>query len=92
MKKIVAIAALAAVIAAPTALADHHGKKTFADIDADANGAITLTELQALKPEVTAEKFAKYDTDASGGLSEAEMEAWKAKKAAKAAQDAAKAE
>ena len=92
MKKIVAIAALAAVFAAPAALADHHGKKTFADIDANADGAITLTELQAVKPEVTAEKFAKYDTDASGGLSEPEMDAWKAKKAEKAAKEGAKTE
>lgn len=92
MKKFVAIAALAAAFAAPAALADHHGKKTFADIDTNADGAITLTELQAVKPEVTAEKFAKYDTDASGGLSEAELDAWKAKKAEKAAKEGAKTE
>lgn len=90
MKKIVAIAALAAAFAAPAAFAGE--KKTFADIDTNADGAITLTELQVVKPDVTAEKFAKYDTDASGGLSEAEMDAWKAKKAEKAAQEGAKTE
>lgn len=90
MKKFVAIAALAAALAAPAALAGE--KTTFADIDTNADGAITLVELQVVKPEVTAEKFAKYDTDASGGLSEAEMDAWKAKKAEKAAKEGAKTE
>ncbi|MEQ9504690.1 MAG: hypothetical protein RLO80_00365 [Hyphomonas sp.] len=81
MKKIVAVTALAAALAAPVALADHHGgKKTFADLDADASGAVTLAEIQAVKPEMTEEKFAKYDTDASGDISEAEYDAWKASK------------
>ena len=83
MKKIVAIAALAAALGAPVALADHHGEmKTFAEMDTDANGALSLTEIQAVKPEVTAEKVAKYDADASGELSEAELDAWKAAKEA----------
>lgn len=78
MKKFIAIAALAAAFAAPGALAGE--KKTFADIDADASGALTLAEIQAVKPEMTAEKFAVYDTDASGDISEAEYDAWKASK------------
>ncbi len=81
MKKIIAIAALAAAFASPAALADHHGgKKTFADLDTDASGAVTLAEIQVAKPEMTAEKFAKYDTDANGEISEAEYDAWKAAK------------
>jgi opacity protein-like surface antigen len=84
MKKLVAIAALAAALAAPVALADHHGKKSFADLDADASGGLTLIEVQAVKPEFTAEKFAKYDTDASGEISQAEYDAWKAAKKDKA--------
>jgi hypothetical protein len=85
MKKLIAIAALAAAFAAPAALADHHGaKKTFADLDADSSGGVTLAEIQATKPAMTAEKFAKYDTDASGDISAAEHDAWKAAKAAKA--------
>ena len=39
-----------------------------------------LVEIQALKPEMTAEKLAKYHTDASGDLSEAEYHAWKGAK------------
>jgi hypothetical protein len=88
MKKIVAIAALAAALGAPVALAGEQGSmKTFAEMDTDANGALSLSEIQAVKPDVTAEKVAKYDTDASGELSEAELEAWKAAK--KADKDAA---
>lgn len=78
MKKIVAITALAAFLAAPVALAGE--KATFASLDTDANGALSLTEIQAAKPEVTAEKVAKYDADANGELSEAEFDAWKAAK------------
>jgi hypothetical protein len=86
MKKFIAIAAIAAAFAAPSALADHHGsKKTFADLDKDASGTLTLAEVQAAKPEFTAEKLAKYDTDANGEISQAEYDAWKAaKKDAKA--------
>jgi len=78
MKKLLAIAALAAAFAAPSALAGEG--KTFAEIDTDGNAAITLAEVQVVNPEMTAEKFAKYDTDASGDLSEAEYDAWKAAK------------
>lgn len=42
-----------------------------------------MAEIQATKPEMTAEKFAKYDTDASGDISAAEYHAWKAAKADK---------
>ncbi len=89
MKKIVAVTALAAFLAAPVALAGE--KVTFASLDTDASGTLSLTEIQAAKPEVTAEKIAKYDTDASGELSEAEFDAWKAaKKEKKAEGDATK--
>jgi|JI10StandDraft_1071094.scaffolds.fasta_scaffold214237_2 hypothetical protein len=87
MKKLIAVAALAAAFAAPSALAGED--MTLASLDTDANGTLSLTEVQAKKPEVTAEKFAKADTDASGELSEAEFTAWKAEKAAKKAEKAA---
>lgn len=88
MKTFIAIAALAAAFAAPTALAGE--KTTFADLDTDSNGTVTLSEIQTVKPEMTVEKLAKYDTDASGDLSEAEYDAWKAAK--KAEKSATKAE
>lgn len=84
MKRLMAIAALAAAFAAPAALADHHGaKKTFADLDADASGGVTLAEIQATRPEMTQETFAQYDADASGDISAAEYDAWKAAKSDK---------
>ena len=81
MKKLIAIAALAATFAAPGALAGED--MTLASLDTDASGSLSLAEVQAAKPEVTAEKFAKYDTDASGALNQAEFDAWKAAKAEK---------
>lgn len=87
MKKLVAIAALAAAFAAPSALAGED--MTFAAVDTDASATLSLEEVQAVKAEVTAEKFAKADADADGELSEAEFDAWKAKKAEKKADKAA---
>ena len=81
MKKLVAIAALAAAFAAPGALAGE--TPDFAKLDADASGGLSLAEIQAAKPEVTAEKFAAYDIDASGELSETEFATWVATKAEK---------
>jgi hypothetical protein len=80
MKTLIAVAALTALITAPAMAGE---KKTFADLDGDANGTLSLAEVQAAAPDVTAEKFARYDADASGELSEAEYNAWKAAKAAK---------
>jgi opacity protein-like surface antigen len=85
MKRLIAIAALAAAFAAPAAVADHHGaKKTFADLDADSSGGVTLAEIQATKPAMTADKIAKNDTAGNGDISAAEHDAWKAAKADKA--------
>ena len=46
---------------------------------------LSLAEVQAAKPDVTAEKFAVYDADSNGELSQAEYDAWKAAKAEKPA-------
>lgn len=87
MKKLIVVAALAAAFTAAPALAGED--MTLASLDTDASGTLSLTEVQAAKPDVTAEKFAKADTDANGELSEAEFAAWKAKKAEKTAEKAA---
>jgi Ca2+-binding EF-hand superfamily protein len=81
MKTSIAVAALAAAMFAAPAFADGHA--SFEKLDADQSGTLTLAEVQAAKPDVTAEKFAKYDTDADGALSKAEFDAWKAAKADK---------
>lgn len=81
MKKFVIAAFLAASLSAPVALAGE--KSTLADHDADKNGSLSLAEVQAAKPAVTAEKFAAADTDGNGELSQEEYDAWKAKAKAK---------
>ena len=47
----------------------------FATIDADANGSVSLTEVQASWPDLTAEAFAAADTDGNGELSAEEYAA-----------------
>lgn len=41
----------------------------FASLDADASGGLSLAEVQAAMPDVTAEAFATADADVSGELS-----------------------
>jgi EF hand domain-containing protein len=50
---------------------------TFAQgaLDADGDGMVTLTELQAMYPDFTQDAFTAADTDASGALDEAEFAA-----------------
>ncbi|SFI41013.1 hypothetical protein [Jannaschia pohangensis] len=43
--------------------------------DADGDGNVSLEELQAVYPDVTAESYAAMDTDADGTLSAAEIQA-----------------
>lgn len=47
----------------------------FASVDLDANGSISLTEAQAIWPDLTQEAFTAADTDGNGELSQAEFEA-----------------
>jgi len=49
---------------------------TFAQVDADGSGGVTLTELQAVWPELTAEAVATADANADGQLDQAEFDAW----------------
>lgn len=48
---------------------------TFADVDVDANGELSLVELQAAWPDMTAVEFQGADTDGSGGLAAPELNA-----------------
>ena len=41
----------------------------FATLDTDASGGLSLTEVQAAFPDLTAENFAAADTDGNGELS-----------------------
>lgn len=78
MKKIIAISTLAALFAAPAALAGE--QMGFADVDANSDGYLSLEEVQAVKADATAEGFAEVDTDGDAQISEAEYDAWKAAK------------
>ena len=47
---------------------------TFADVDADSNGELSLAELQIAWPDMAEAEFASGDLDASGGISVAELD------------------
>lgn len=46
-----------------------------ADLDANGDGVVTLDEVQAVNPDVTAEDFSEMDTDSDGVLSPEEVSA-----------------
>ncbi|HXV39823.1 MAG TPA: EF-hand domain-containing protein [Steroidobacteraceae bacterium] len=52
-----------------------HHRARFGRLDQDGNGSVSLAELQAAKPEVTAEKFATMDADGNGQVTPEEMRA-----------------
>jgi hypothetical protein len=46
---------------------------SFADVDTDANGELSLAELQVAWPDLGQQEFTTADADASGGLSTIEL-------------------
>lgn len=84
MKTTFVIAASAFLLAAP-ALAqepatapDAPEADVFVSIDADADGALSLEEVQKVDEQVTEADFAKYDADDSATLSKMEFANWTA--------------
>lgn len=75
MKKTFAFAAIATLMAAPAAFAGD--ETTMAEIDTNADGAITIEELQVHNPDVTVESFADWDVNGDAQLSKAEFTSWK---------------
>lgn len=65
-----------ATIAALTAGAALAQDVAFTDVDADADGLLSLEEVQTAAPEVTEEEFNSYDADVDGFLNEDEFTAW----------------
>ena len=61
---------------------------TFADLDVDANGELSIAELQVAWPDMGQDEFATADADASGGLSTAELSTLQPTAGAPAAQSA----
>ena len=70
MKKIILSSAIVLSLAG-TAIAQT--PTTFADVDADTSGELSLTELQTVWPDMTDAEFGPADTDASGGLTVDEL-------------------
>ena len=50
----------------------------FSALDLDNSNGLSLAEVQAAAPYVTADEFGKFDGDGSGELSKAEFASWKA--------------
>ena len=48
---------------------------TTAEVDANGDGMLTVDEVQAVFPDVTAEEFSAMDLNADGGLDDAEIQA-----------------
>lgn len=46
-----------------------------AEVDANGDGLLSIAEVQAVYPDVTAEQFAAMDLNADGGLDDAEVQA-----------------
>ena len=73
------ILSIAAISALATSAA--FAESDFLAMDADASGGLSLSEIQAVMPEVSEDDFKRYDADASGELSVDEYGAWLAAKA-----------
>ncbi|WP_299874999.1 hypothetical protein [uncultured Sulfitobacter sp.] len=48
---------------------------TAAEVDANGDGLLSVAEVQAVFPDVTAEQFSAMDLNADGGLDDGEVEA-----------------
>ena len=66
---------LAALIAATLALPLYAMSERAAELDANGDGLLTIDEVQAAYPDVTAESFAEMDLNADGALEEDEIAA-----------------
>ena len=80
MKIILAAAGLAVLCAPALAQTPDHPKpaaaEKFAKHDANADGALSLAEVQTIDAKVTQADFDKYDADKSKSLSSAEFAKW----------------
>lgn len=76
MKTLFTAAAAAALTASAAFAQDADMEITFDALDADGNGVLSLEEVQAAAPDVTAEAFAEYDEDGDEALNEDEFDAW----------------
>ena len=61
------------LVSGGAASAQPPGRDPMATLDRDKSGSVSLEELKARRPDVTAEQFAKWDTDNSGALNQEEL-------------------
>jgi hypothetical protein len=73
MKKVL-VAVLVLGLGSSAALAQ--AAVDFASLDVDASGAVTLTEAQALWPDLTAEAYAAADANGDARVDQVEFEAF----------------
>ena len=82
MKTMIALAASACLFAAPVFAQETDTPApqddAFVMIDADADGALTLDEVQKVDEKVTEADFTKYDADKNETLSKMEFANWSA--------------
>lgn len=78
LKSLIAITSIAALTVSAACAQDTSQTSDggFSSIDIDASGSISFDEMQAAKPDTTAEAFAIYDIDGNGELSQDEFTAW----------------
>ncbi len=64
---------IASVLAAGALATTAFAAGTLADMDANGDGMLTVDEVQAVYPEMSADQFSQIDTNADGAIDEAEM-------------------
>ncbi len=64
---------IAAILATGVLATSAFAAGSLADMDTNADGMLTIEEVQAAYPEMTAEQFSAIDTNADGVIDEAEM-------------------
>ncbi len=66
---------IASILAAGALATTAFAAGSLADMDANGDGLLTVDEVQAVYPEMTAEQFSEIDVNADGAIDDAEMSA-----------------
>ncbi|WP_113912639.1 EF-hand domain-containing protein [Roseovarius dicentrarchi] len=66
---------IASILAAGALATTAFAAGTLADMDTNGDGLLTVEEVQAAYPEMTAEQFSEADANADGALDDAELTA-----------------
>lgn len=66
---------LAAIAISALCLPAYAMGQSAADVDANGDGLLSVTEVQTVYPDITAEQFSAMDLNADGALDDAEVQA-----------------